>query len=415
MTKPSKLVCKECGEEYPVELRTACEICFGPLDVQYDYEAIGKQVTKEKIAGREKTLWRYIELLPIENRNNIVNLHPGFTPLKKADQLAKKLGLRELYVKDDTVNPTYSFKDRPSSVAVSKSVEFGLEAVGCASTGNLAGATAAHAAKAGLPCYIFIPADLEQSKVLSAQIYGPNIIAVEGTYDDANRIANLAANKYKWGLVNINIRPYYTEGSKTLAYEVCEQLGWQTPDRVIIPLGSGALLCAINKGFNELVKLGFVYENKVKICGSQPDGCAPIANAYDGKSDIIPIEKPTSIVKSLAIGDPASGPEALKIINESRGFADSPNDLEVVEGQKLLARTEGIFAEPAGGVVIAALKRKVEAGEIDKNERVVVYITGNGLKTPDVLFGKFPEPTRAKPNFEDVDRAITELKRKGSK
>ncbi len=380
-------------------------MCFGPIDVQYDYAAIKRDLTKEKIAMRKPNLWRYLELLPISDKKNIVDLQPGFTPLKKAGNLARELGLRAIYLKDDTVNPSYSFKDRPAAVAVSKACEFGLSAVGCASTGNLAGATAAHAAKAALPCYIFIPKGLEESKVLSSEVYGAQLVEVDGTYDDANRVANLMANKYKWGLVNINLRPYYTEGSKTLAYEIAEQLGWSLPDRIIIPMGSGALLCSIHKGLGELNLLGWA-KGKVKLCGSQPIGCAPISNAYATGGDIIPVETPASLVRSLAIGDPASGAEALKYIRETGGFADAPDDKEVIEGQKLLARTEGIFAEPAGGVAIATLKRRAASGEIGRDETVVVLITGNGLKTPEVLYGQFKKKVRAKASLEDVEKKL---------
>lgn len=350
----------------------------------YDYDAI--QLTKDTLRNRPKSLWRYLELLPIRDENKIISLGAGYTPLHKAENLGAELGLRNLYLKDDTVNPTFSFKDRPASVAVSKAVEFGIAAVGCASTGNLAAATAAHAAKGRLPCYIFIPPDLEPNKMIQMAAYGAEIIVVEGTYDDANRLATQAAEQYNWGLVNINIRPYYVEGSKTLAYEVTEQLKWRTPDVVVVPTGSGALLCAIGRGFEELHRLRLTESNHVKICSAQPTGCAPIVDAFKrGSNEIRLVEKPDTIAKSLAIGDPADGIYAVDLIRKTHGWGEAASDREIVDSIRLLARTEGIFAEPAGGVVIAALRRMAEQGIIDPSELVVGYITGNCLKTPELL------------------------------
>lgn len=399
------LRCRECGKEYPPKKIYVCEECFGPLDVTYDYDAL--TMRKDQFSNREKSLWRYIELLPIQDKNRIVNLGAGYTILHKCTNLGKALGLKNLYVKDDTVNPTYSFKDRPASVAVSKAVEFGSAAVGCASTGNLAGATAAHAAKAEMPCYIFVPKDIESNKILQMSIYGAQIIAVNGTYDDANRLATQAAEHYNWALVNINIRPFYVEGSKTLAYEVCEQLGWTTPDRVIVPTASGALLLAIHKGFGEFEQVGLIKSNHVKICGAQGAGCSPVVSAFKSKSDEIrPIEKPATLAKSLAIGDPADGLYALRTIKETGGFAEDATDTEIVEAIELLARTEGIFAEPAGGVTIACLKKMAESGVIDKDETVVCYITGNGLKTSEALSSKTPHLVGIEPSLKALAEIV---------
>ncbi|MFQ5762447.1 MAG: threonine synthase, partial [Candidatus Bathyarchaeia archaeon] len=390
----SCLKCRECGKEYPVTIRYACDDCFGPVDVVYNYDTL--QIRKETIEKRPKNLWRYLELLPIRDESRIVSLGAGYTTLHRAHNLGRHLGLRNLYLKDDTVNPTYSFKDRPASVAVSKALEFGAAVVGCASTGNLAGATAAHAAKADLPCYIFVPRDLEPNKMLQMAAYGAHIIAVNGTYDDANRLATQAAEQYNWALVNINIRPFYVEGSKTLAYEVCEQLDWTPPSRVIVPTASGALLCAIQKGFEEFYRLRLMKENHVKICGAQPLGCSPIVAAFrNGTTEIAPVEHPDTIAKSLAIGDPADGAYAVKAMKDTGGVAEASSDDEIVDAMQLLAKTEGIFSEPAGGVVVAVLRKLVNQGEIDPSETVVCYITGNGLKTAEAFSTQTAHPILA--------------------
>lgn len=396
MAEVKLLRCRECAKEYQPSLKYVCEECFGPLDVVYDYDKI--RLRREDFSERPKSIWRYFELLPIGNPSNIINLEAGYTPLQKSVRLAEQLGLKELYIKNDTVNPTYSFKDRPASIGVSKAVELQLDAVGCASTGNLAGATAAYAARAGIPCYVFIPYDIEKAKVTQALAYGAKIISVEGTYDDANRLAAQAAEAYRLGIVNINMRPYYTEGSKTLALEVSEQLGWQAPDHVIIPVGSGAMLHSICKGFEELVTIGLLDEVKTKITAAQASGCAPIVDAFKrGETEVTPVETPKTIAKSLAIGEPGDGFYALKKIREYRGYADDATDKEIVEAVWLLARTEGIFAEPAGGVPIAVLKKLVEDGKIDRDEKVVCYVTGNGLKSSELLAEELPTPSIVKP------------------
>jgi len=399
------LKCRECGEEYPPTKIYACDHCFGPLEVVYNLDSV--KLDRNSFKKRPNTLWRYHELLPAEDKTKIVDLGAGFTILRECRRLGKALGLRKLYVKDDTINPTGSFKDRPATVAVSKALEFGFKAVGCASTGNLAAATAAHAAKAGIPCYVFIPSNTEINKILQAATYGAEIIAVKGTYDEANRLAAQASDEYEWALVNINIRPYYAEGSKTLAFETCEQLGWRTPDNIIIPMGSGALLCAVWRGLKQFRDLGLIDELKTKVIGAQPQGCSPIVSAFKSNSgEVIPVEEPKTIAKSLAIGDPGDGIYALKIIQESGGIAESATDEEIIEGIKILAKTEGIFAEPAGGVAIAVLKNLIKSGEIPKDEEVVCCVTGSGFKSSETILESVPKPVEIEPSLEELKKII---------
>jgi threonine synthase len=399
------LLCRNCSTEFKADLKYVCDECFNPLDVIYDFDKI--RLTKDIIKNREKSLWRYFELLPLRNKNNIVDIGAGYTPLHKADKLAKKLGLNNLYIKNDTVNPSFSFKDRPAGVAVSKSIELGLEAVGSPSTGNLASATAAHAARAGIPCYIFIPHDIEQAKILQVQAYGANIIPVNGTYDDANRLASYAGDKYNIGIVNINLRTYYVEGSKTLAFEVCEQLGWNAPDHVIVPTGSGAMLCAIDRGLKEFEKIGLITNNNTKITSAQPEGCSPIVDAIKNKTNVIqPVKKPNTLAKSLAIGEPGDGIFAVKTVNNSGGYGENANDEEIRESIRLLASTEGIFAEPGGAISIAILLKLVRDGKIDANEKVVCYVTGNGLKAPEAAFIQQPELKVVEPKREVLEDII---------
>ena len=390
MAKIKSLQCRECKKEYTPTFRYICEECFGPLDVRYDFP----QVTKNTFANREHTYWRYHELLPIESKSNIVSIGAGLTPLIKADKLGERLGLNNLYIKNDSVNPTFSFKDRPAGVAVSKAKEFGLSAVGCASTGNLASATAAHAAKGGFPCYIFAPSDIEHAKITQALSYGANFIAVDGTYDDANRIAAQIGDSKGIGIVNINMRSYYVEGSKTLAFEVAEQLDWKVPDHLVVPVGSGAMLNAICKGFEELEELSLL--NKVSnmhMIAAQPHGCAPVVDAFkNNKTEVIPVENPDTIAKSLAIGDPGDGQYVLKRLKQYNGYAEESSNREILDAILLLARTEGIFTEPAGGVSVSVLKKMVEAGKIDKNDSVICYVTGNGLKTTEVMMEVLSKP-----------------------
>ncbi|HEU4443288.1 MAG TPA: threonine synthase [Nitrososphaeraceae archaeon] len=397
------LKCRECGIEYEPQFKYICEECFGPLDVQYNFPS---NINREVFSSRkEKSYWRYFEMLPVANKNNIVNLQAGLTPLQKADRLAKEMGgLRNLFIKNDSVNPTFSFKDRPAGIAVSRAKEIKLRAVGCASTGNLASATAAHAAVAELPCYIFAPSDIEHVKIAQALSYGGEFVAVDGTYDDANRVASIIGDSKGIGIVNINMRPYYVEGSKTLAYEVAEQLDWQIPDNLIIPVGSGAMLNAICKGFEELLMLGLVdHKTDFKITAAQPHGCAPIVDAFKKKTDqVIPVERPDTIAKSLAIGDPGDGLYVLKRLNQYNGMAEEVTDEEIIDGILLLAKTEGIFTEPAGGVAVAVLKKLVEEGKIDKDERIVCYITGNGLKATEAITNVLPKLRSVKPDAQEV-------------
>jgi len=397
------LVCRECGAEYPPTLIYACEECFGPLEAVYHLEKI--EVSRETFRYRPRTVWRYRELLPLDDEEHIVDLGAGYTPLRRCEGLADALGIKSLYIKDDTVNPTNSFKDRPSSVAVSKALEFGAEAVGCPSTGNLAAAVAAHAAKAALPCYIFVPANTELNKVLQAAIYGARIVAVDGTYDEANRLAAQAAEEYGWAFANINLRPYYVEGSKTLAFEVCEQLGWRAPGSIIVPLGSGALLCALDRGFRQFKELGLIDDAPIRLIGAQASGCAPIADAFKaGSDDIEPIEHPETIAKSLAIGDPGDGFYALKAIRGSGGVAESVSDREILDAIRLLAETEGVFAEPAGGVTIAVLKKLLETGRVAPDEEVVCCVTGSGFKAAETLLKEVPTPKVIEPSLEAFAR-----------
>jgi len=401
----SVLKCRECGTEFPPIKIHACEKCFGPLDVVYNLKSI--ELNHASFKNRSRTLWRYEELLPLSNKARIVDLGAGFTTLHRCNNLAEKIGVKKIYVKDDTVNPTGSFKDRPATVAVSKALEFGYKAVGCPSTGNLAAATAAHASKARLPCYVFVPSNTEPNKILQAAIYGAKIIAVNGTYDEANRLAAQAADEYDWALVNINLRSYYVEGSKTLSFEICEQLDWRAPENIVIPMGSGALLCAISRGLAQFRDLDLIGETKTRIIGAQPQGCSPISSAFKSKmDDVIPVETPSTIAKSLAIGDPGDGIYALKTIRESGGFADYATDEEIIEGIKLLAKTEGIFTEPAGGVTIAVLKKLVESGQIPRDEEVVCCITGSGFKSSDTLLKTMPKPVEIRPSIEELRRII---------
>jgi len=379
------LRCRECGREYEIAPVYTCEWCFGPLEVTYDYDAVAAAVSREQIAAGPASIWRYADLLPVD-RGHAVDLGAGFTPLVRADRLAAALGLGEVWVKNDTLNPTNSFKDRVASVALSKALEFGFKTAACASTGNLANSVAAHAARAGLRSFVFIPSNLERAKVVTTAVYGGNVVAIEGNYDDVNRLCAELAGTYRWAFVNVNVRPFYAEGSKTLAYETAEQLGWETPDHVVVPVASGSLLTKIRKGFDELHQVGLLdHAPNVRVSGAQALGCSPVATAWREGSDTIRPVKPDTIAKSLAIGNPADGYFALDAVRQTEGGLAAVGDGEVVEGIRLLARTEGIFAETAGGVTVASLKRLAEEGVVTPDERVVLYITGLGLKTLDAV------------------------------
>lgn len=398
MRRVVTLRCRDCGREYPPTKRAVCDTCFAPVDVVYDWAQVPRRTT---IEARDRTFWRYFELLPIEDPRHILDLRAGFTPLVHCQKLGTQLGLRQLYVKNDAVNPTFSFKDRPGGVGVSKAVEFGDPAVGCASTGNLAAAVGAYAVKANLPCYVFAPAQLEYSKIGQILAYGARLIAVKGTYDDANRLAVLASEELGWNIVNVTSRPFYVEGSKTLAFEICEQLGWTFPDRLFIPLGSGALLCAIHRGLTQLQQTGLVPGTLPKLNGVEAEGCAPIADAFaSGDEQVRPVEHPATLASSIAIGDPGDARYVLKYVRGTGGLVGAVTDEEIVEAIKLLARTEGIYTEPAGAVPIALLRRLAHERQIDPDERVVCCVTGNGLKTPELVK---PEPTailEVPPTFE---------------
>lgn len=401
-----KLKCKECGEEYPLEAKHVCEVCFGPLEVQYNYDNLRKLVTRQSIAAGPKSIWRYRNFLPVAT-DDVIDVGTGMTPLVKSERLARRLGLKNLYIKNDAVNmPTLSFKDRVVSVALSRARELGFSTVSCASTGNLANSTAAIAAKAGLDCCVFIPADLEAGKVLGTLIYNPILMAVRGNYDQVNRLCSEVANTHGWGFVNINLRPYYSEGSKTLGFEVAEQLGWQLPDHVVAPIASGSLYTKIHKGFQEFVKVGLVDDKPVRFSGAQAEGCSPVATAFKEDRDFITPVKPNTIAKSIAIGNPADGVYAVELAKKTGGYVESVNDAEVIEGIKLLAETEGIFTETAGGTTIAVLKKLVEAGKIDPDETTVVYITGNGLKTQEAVHGYIGEPLTIDPKLDSFEVAI---------
>ncbi len=401
-----KLKCKECGAEYALEAKHVCEECFGPLEVAYNYDAIRRQVTRETIQAGPNSIWRYRAFLPLTT-DNYIDVGTGMTPLLQANRLARRLGIKKLYIKNDAVNmPTLSFKDRVVSVALSRARELGFSTVSCASTGNLANSTAAIAAHAGLDCCVFIPADLEAGKVLGTLIYNPTVMAVKGNYDQVNRLCSEVANTHGWGFVNINLRPYYSEGSKTLGYEVAEQLGWQLPDHIVAPLASGSLFTKIYKGFREFVEVGLVEDKAVRFSGAQAEGCSPIAQAYQEQRNFVTPVKPNTIAKSIAIGNPADGVYALEVARKTNGNIESVTDAEIIEGIKLLAETEGIFTETAGGTTIAVLKKLVEAGKINPDETTVVYITGNGLKTQEAVQGYIGEPLTIEPKLDSFERAL---------
>ncbi len=409
MTKMKALICRECGKEYPTKAIHVCELCFGPLEVKYNYDEIKKSISRKKIEDGPRSMWRYLDLLPVESASvaSVIGPHAGLTPMVRAKNLGAYLGLDELYIKNDTVNhPTLSFKDRVVSVALTRARELGFETVACASTGNLANSVAAHAATANMKCYVFIPSDLEAAKVLGNLIYKPNVVEVEGNYDDVNRLCSEIAGEHGWAFVNINIRPYYAEGSKTLAFETVEQLGWRAPDQAVIPMASGSLLTKIWKGLHEMKALGLIDKVQTKINGAQAEGCSPIATAFKEGRDFFKPVKPKTIAKSLAIGNPADGYYALKATGESKGAMDMVSDEEVVDGIKLLAQTEGIFAETAGGVTIGVLKKLVKQGIIKKSDVTVAYITGNGLKTQEAVIDAVGRPYRIQPSLVSFEKTF---------
>ncbi len=404
------LKCKECGELYPKEPKHVCEMCFGPLEAVYNYDEIKKHISREKIASRTHNIWRYRELLPIDSEPTL-GTQVGYTPLVRAKNLAEELGVSEIYVKNDAVcYPTLSFKDRVVSVALSKAREFGFDTTGCASTGNLANAVSSISASGNLKSYILIPYDLEQSKILNTIVYGANLIGVKGTYDDVNRLCSEIAGKYNWAFVNINMRPYYSEGSKSYAFEVMEQLGWKAPKHIVVPMASGSLLTKVWKAIKEFELLGIVEPGDSKVYGAQAMGCSPISTAFKNDWEMFRPVKPDTIAKSLAIGTPADGYYAMNVIRESGGAAEDVSDDEIVDAIKLLARTEGIYTETAGGVTVGVTKKLIEQERIPRDEPIVVSITGNGLKTQDAVEASLGKPAVIGPSLEDFEELYNSKK-----
>ena len=400
------LRCRACGRRSALAPTHVCAECLGPLEIEYDYAALARAVRRTDIAAGPVSMWRYRALLPVGPEAQIVDLGTGFTPLLRADNLAAALGLRRVYIKNDAVNPTYSFKDRVVGVAVSAALQFGFETIACASTGNLASSVAAHAAKAGRSSYVFIPADLEPAKIVNTAVYGTHLVAVRGSYDQVNRLCSEVADAFGWGFVNINLRAFYAEGSKTLAYETAEQLGWQAPDHVVSPIAGGSVLTKIAKGFRELRDLGWIPAGTTRVSGAQAAGCAPVSRAFlTGADHVTPVRAHT-IAKSLAIGNPADGDAALHTIRTSGGAAETASEEEIVSGMQLLASTEGIFTETAGGVTVACAQKLAAAGHIRPEETVVLYITGNGLKTTDALAHLLAPSREIDPTLEAFERSL---------
>ena len=382
------LQCKECRIEYPIEPRTICDDCFGPVEVTYDYESMRGEVTRASIAAGPRSLWRYRALLPIDGTPR-VGLQSGFTPLIRADRLAREIGVDELYLKDDSANyPSFSYKDRVVSVALTKAMEFGFRTVSCASTGNLAHAVATHAAANGLRAVVLIPHDLEEGKIVATSVFGPRLIKIRGNYDDVNRLCSQIADRYPWAIVNVNLRPFYTEGAKTHGFEIAEQLGWQLPRHTVTPVAGGTLLPKIWKAYRELINLGLVKDDGAAIHAAQAEGCNPVVKAIQAGEERISPQKPKTIAKSIAIGAPADGDEVVRIVNEAGGHGASATDPEILDAISLLARTEGVFTEPAGGTTLACTLKLIAAGRIPRDEPICVCITGNGLKTVEALDGR---------------------------
>src|SRR3954451_24017016 len=400
------LQCKECETTYPLDARYVCEQCFGPLEVAYDHSGLDPAEAKRKIQAGPQTIWRYADFLPFASQP-AAGLPVGLTPLQRAPRLAEALGVGEVFVKNDTANPTHSFKDRVVAVALAKAQELGYEVVACASTGNLANAVAAHSAAAGLESYVFIPADLEEQKVLATGVYGTNLVAVRGNYDDVNRLCTEISGDRDWAFVNVNMRPYYSQGSKTLGFEICEQLGWQIPSRIVAPVASGSLFTKIARGIDEWREVGLVEGELPTMNGAQALGCSPVAHAFEQGWDVCKPQKPDTIAKSLAIGNPADGPYAVELARRTGGAVDSVTDDEIVEGIRLLSETTGIFTETAGGVTTAVLRKLAERGDIGPDERVVAVITGEGLKTLDVVRGTF-ETHEIEPSLAAFEASVPE-------
>ncbi len=405
------LRCRECGKEFPNEPLHVCDMCFGPLEVVYDYQRIREHLNRKVIAKRPHNMWRYKELLPLDGEPT-VGLEVGWTPLIRAHNLERYLGAKEIYIKNDAVNhPSLSFKDRVVAVALSKAKEFGFTTVACASTGNLANSVASNAASAGLESFVFIPYDLEETKITGTLIYGSQVIAIRGTYDEVNRLSSEIAGKYGWAFVNINIRPYYAEGSKTFAFELVEQLGWKAPLHIVVPMAGGSLITKIWKAIREMKEVGLIDKFNTKVYGAQATGCAPITTAVKEGRELFKPVRPNTIAKSLAIGNPADGYYAIKAINESGGWAEDVSDEEIIEAMKILARTEGIFTETAGGVTLGVAIKLMQQGKLPKDEPIVISITGNGLKTQEALQGHLDTPLTINAKLDEFDALLKDIKR----
>lgn len=410
MSYVQSLKCKECETEYGIGPRTVCDNDFGPLEVAFDYEAMRGKVTRESIESGPRSLWRYKDLLPLEGEAK-AGFNSGWTPLIKADRLAAELGVKQLYIKDDSVNyPSFSYKDRVVSVAVTKAIEFGFDTVGCASTGNLAHAVAAHAAKAGLESFVMIPHDLEEGKIIGSLVFGPRMVKIKGNYDDVNRLCSQIADKYHMAIVNVNLRPFYTEGAKTHGFEIAEQLGWRLPRHTVVPVAGGTILPKIWKAYQEFITLGLVEDNKPCIYGAQAAGCNPVVKAVEEGNELFHPQKPNTIAKSIAIGNPADGYYVIKVINESGGYGASASDEEILDAVKLLARTEGIFTEPAGGTTLACAMKLIQNGRIPRDEPICVCITGNGLKSVEVMQGQFAPPPVIDAKIAEFDKIMEQIK-----
>ncbi|GMV85241.1 MAG: threonine synthase [Dehalococcoidia bacterium] len=412
MSFATNLRCRECHREYPLEARHVCDFCFGPVEVTYDYDGIRKNVTRARIESGPASLWRYRDFLPCDAAS-AVDIGAGYTPLVRAKNLGKALGLNNLYIKNDTVNPTWSFKDRVVAVAASRARELGYDKLACASTGNLANSVSAHAAAAGMEAVVFIPHDLETGKVIGSSIYGPTLVKVRGNYDAVNRLCAELAGSYNWAFVNVNVRPYYSEGSKTLGFEVAEQLGWRAPDHCVVPIASGSLFVKIRKGLDELFKAGLIDEPKTRMSGAQATGCSPVATAWQEGSMNFRPQRPNTIAKSLAIGNPADGYYSLVQLKETGGSCGSVTDEEIVQGMKLLAETEGIFGETAGGVTVASLKQLAAQGRIDADELTVAFITGAGFKTLEAVSEALNPPLEVDATMESFESAYRALAAQG--
>lgn len=409
MSSVHSLICRECQSEFEPQATHVCDLCFGPLEVKYDYGELARTVSRESIAAGPNSLWRYRDLLPIPNDTELVTLGEGMTPLVHASRLGAELGLSNLYIKNETMNPTNSFKDRVVSVAVNWSRANGFDTMACASTGNLANSVAAYSARAGMRCFVFIPADLEASKVLTTSVFAPNVVAVEGNYDEVNRLCSELADSYHWAFANINVRPFYAEGSKTLTYETVEQLGWRLPDEVIIPIASGCQFVKHNKAIQELLELELVEPGKYpRLTGAQALGCSPVATAFKNHEPVLPV-RPKTIAKSLAIGNPSDGKYVINIANNTGGTVETVTEEEIVEAIELLAGTEGIFAETAGGVTIGVLTKLARAGRWKGDETVVAYVTGHGFKTIEVIPNLERHRRTIRPSVRSFEENFPEL------